>query len=623
MNNSLPMPDQRTNRLQPEVYLSYAGGVNSFAKNHREMGGDTLRHLINGTVRGGWVETRPNFECLDITFQNDTDQTIFQTGKVQGSGYYEYGGGAVMVYAIDGHLFAVDPLSLTVQNIDPDGEQAFSKYSHFVYFQTRAGFLVAGDGTSTQVVVSGASSRLAGTGEVPASLMMADDWGRLVVVDPDRRRIRFSNHELDPDPSRTPLGFQEGNEYYLNAKWFKVPDHIGKIVWVGFMPQLNSDTGTGALLVLGENGTRYYDVSIPRQQWTTQDISGTLLPDIGGIAHRAQVTRNDNLIFSDQYGRIRQFKNAIRDEKTLTVKRFDRPVFGYFENETRDLRRFRCAVEFNERILVTVQPESIWHTDFDRYNVRHRGMVVWNGEVSEAIDERDIDVWDGLWTGIFPACLDVGRFGGREMCLALSVDSDGVNRVYRIHDDGEGRYDIAPDTDGVLQHKLIEMQLLTRQFDFSARDSDYSMLLKSIDRAAIRIGERWGKTHIQGRVISDQELHSRHWFDHRTNADHSICLSDMSIGESHHDPLLQLPGDIADGNDPVHCTPLKNFYKCAVHLVITGWSRIEEMMFSPSDRIQANTQNAKCELPQAKRNTGCRPDFWKYDATTATEKDCC
>lgn len=640
-----PGLDGREGRIQPEMYLSYSGGVNAFAANHREMGFSSVRHLVNGTVRNGWVETRPHFECIVPTYESEEDRATFETGKIQGSAYYRFGVEAVVVYAIDGNLFSFDPIKKRVLNINPPSGRPFSKYSDFVYFSTRAGYLVSGDGVSPQVITEGFSSRFAVSSppqnEVPTGLMMADDWGRLAIVDPDRRRIRFSNHELDPDPSYKPLGFDESTDYYLNAAYFQVPDHIGKIVWIGFMPWLDTDTGAGPLAVLGERGMRYYDVSIDRGQWSTQDISGTMLPNIGGISHRAQVARADTLIFSDQHGRIRNLKNARRDEQTLAVKRFDRKVFPYYERESQDLRKFRVAAEWNERVLVAVEPESVWLRDAEgnnqgRYNVRHRGIVVWNGEVTESADERDNSVWDGLWTGIHPATLDTGNFGlsgtviPQDLCIALSVDSDGKNRPYVIREDGAGKYDIAPrNSAGDLGKKRIEMQLITRQFDFSARDTDYSFELKKLDRGIIRIGERYGQTDIDGRIQSDQDYLSREWFSHKTNADHDLQFAtnsdgvcELQDGRAHHDPKLKLPADTKDGKDPAHCTSLKAFYKASIHLVITGWARLEEMMFEATKQTDPETYNTTCSRPKAKRNYGCKPNLWGYNAREETSVNC-
>jgi len=649
------MPDQRVNPLQPESYLAYTGGMNAFASNHRELGPDTLRHLVNGTVRGGWVETRPHFECMIPVFVDEADKVIWETGKIQGSGYYRFGSDAVMVYAIDGNLLAFDPISKKVTNINPPTGAPFSKYADFVYFSTRSGHLISGDGLGRQVITFGYESRFSKSGdpnnEVPISLMMADDWGRLAVVDPDRKRIRFSNHELDPDPTYSPLAFDETFDYYKGSRFFQVPDHVGKIVWIGFLPWLDTDTGTGPLCVMGERATRYYDVSIDRTQWAVQDISGTMLPNIGGLSHRAQVVRADTLIFSDQHGRIRNLKNARQDESTLSVKRFDRAVFPYFEKEPKDLRKFRIAAEWNERVIIGVQPESRWIREGgipDRYNVRHRGMVVWNGEISEMQDERDLAVWDGLWTGIYPATLDTGQFGvsgtviSTELCIALSVDADGINRPYVIREDGAGRYDIAPRDNGQLARKRIELQMTTRPLDFSSRDGDYSLLLKRLDQGVIRIGERYGKTRMQGYVQSDQDWLEGPWFDHNTNADHDLKFGTVSrtekaecgkevttetcelrIGRPHHDPKIRLPHDYREGQDPIHCTRLTSFYKASVRLVVTGWARIEEFMFSAKKETEENTANhSPCCPEEKKRNTGCNPNYWDYHARTAPPYTC-
>lgn len=620
---SASMPDGRTNRLQPEMYLTYSQGVNAAAQNHREMGPGQLRHLVNGTVRGGWVQTRPAFEFVSQTFETEQDQLIFETGKVQGSAYYQFGRNSVIVYAIDGNLFAVDPADGTTIKINPKEGKPFSRHSHFVYFCQRAGYLISGDGVSLQVVTKGYESRFANprdpANEVPTGLMMADGWGRLAIVDPDRRRIRFSNHEMDPDPGYLPLGFQESFDYYLSTKWFQVPDHIGKIVWIGFVPALNSPNGTGPLAVMGDRGTQAYDVRVDRTQWKTQNISETILPNIGAIAHRAQVVRNDNLIFTDQFGRIRHLKQADRSQQKLTVDRFDRPVYPYYEREPTDLRAWRMAVNWDQRIITTIQPESRWICESgipDRFNIRHRGLAVWNGEVTEETEAKDIDVWDGIWTGIYPTAINTGLFcgdsmtGQTEKCIVLSNDSDGINRLYSIRKDGESRYDVSPD----LAQKRIEMQLVTRQFDFSARDTDYSLLLKRIDRAVIRIGERYGSTKFTGSVLSDQEFLSRPWFTHRTTADHSLMLGEtLTAGRPQQDSKLQLPSDQAEGENPVSCANLKHFYKCNVHLRISGWARIEELALYAKKQIQQHTANTTCEYPEARRNIGCSPALWEYD----------
>ena len=69
-----------------QLFRSYAAGMNAAVEPAGLIRKDELALIVNGTVRNGFLETRPSFEELPLVFSGTIDQLDFINGKYQGIG---------------------------------------------------------------------------------------------------------------------------------------------------------------------------------------------------------------------------------------------------------------------------------------------------------------------------------------------------------------------------------------------------------------------------------------------------------------------------------------------------------------------------------------------------------
>ncbi len=468
--------------------VSYAGGVNAADRNFREVRQDQLSMGVNGTVRDGYFCVRPSFRVVEPTFANGRIEHLVTGGKAQGGHFYPYSGGSYVVFVVNGEILGLDPTSGEVFSLT--GRQVFSKLVPFCYFETKDDKCIVQDGISTPRIIQGRDARVSrlDVGEMPVGRLMADGWYRVALGSRKGRSIRFSDHEMDP--TTDPLYFREEDDLYLfTGRQFEMSSRGGPLVAMAYSPYLDSDTGTGPLIAFKQYETVAYDVSVPRSQWSVVDIQRTILPQLGACSHRAVVSRDTDLVFSDQHGRIRSLSSARRDEAHPHVMALDRSIYPIYRDETPHLRQWRSAVTFDDRILVSVLPKSCpVQGPGGLRNVAHDAIAVLENDVALGYERNNEPVWAGIWTGIHPLWMVSGQFGhgdsesGEEICIVLSRDSDGRNRFYRIGKDATG-YDHAPvASTNRLERKQIEGITVTRWLDFKQPFAQ-----KEIDAAAVML----------------------------------------------------------------------------------------------------------------------------------------
>jgi hypothetical protein len=463
------------------LWLSFAGGMNAAPGPYRLTAEDEAPLIVNGTVRNGWIQTRPPWQVRPLRWDTLTAQRAFERGVFQGGCFYDGPDGPRLVVAFSGEVLILDPAGYTVKAALP--KAPFSKGAPEAFFQQRGKHLVCQDGINPPVILTG-DAAVQGTDPArgfPTGEMMADGWGRTAVVMPGRRRIQFSDHENDPTRDSV-LSFTEDTEYFKNARWFEIPGSLGLITGIIFAPALGRNGDQGPLLVFCEKGVRAYNVSLPRETWTTVDITSTPLPETGGGAPNSLVARGDDVIFTAHDGRIMSLKAALRRDEDARLSLFDNAVWPLYAGGDGTHLFRRWAARHDGRTLVTVEPERVpGNSAEEPTRVRHRGIVALQESPSIV---REAPVWDGLWTGIYPVCLMTGTIKGVPHCWAISLDDDGVHRLYELGTEG-------PDVGEVPRRIETLVKLRASDFDMPYRPKPYAS-------SALRLDEVKGRVTVEG-----------------------------------------------------------------------------------------------------------------------------
>ena len=547
---------------------------------------DEVYYLANATVRSGWAETRPAIQLVKTLWDDDA-QLAFQYGRMQGAGFYSCSAGSFIVYAVEGDILLYDIGSRTMMKAGLD-KRPFSAASPFVWFCQRGKYMIAQDGTSPPVVLNGrkATQGTNPTREVPTGMMMANGWGRLAVVAPNRRWIYFSNHESDPQ-SKSPLAFTEDTAYYLNTKYFEVSSSLGHIVGMAFAPSLNGGNELGPLTVFCENGVVAYDISVARDQWALTDITTTIFTTIGACAHGAIVARGNDILFSDQNGRIQTLRNAISRQEDASIAITDRNVWPLYEHEERSLRSRRMSVRFAQRTLTAVLPEKM-RTNRGDIAVRHRGIIAL--QETPAIQRNP--VWDGVWTGVQPTNIITATVNGIERCFIASLDDDGIQRLYELTAESGADH-------GEHSHSPIPMIV-----GLAGNDLGVPFLPKPHKSAVMRLGAIAGHVGITGYWQQDRGT-PQPWF---TASESAIsCIRGSAAGiefpAPQARPRLNLPS-------PAKSTA---YYEVAPWFKISGQARLEEVTVEATDpKPKPDSVDVSCAKAKTAAVYGCAPSPFDY-----------
>ena len=579
-------------------WLSLAGGMSAVSRNWREAREDQASLLVNATVRSGFAEVRPSFRLFDVAWESPAQHAHFSTGKIQGSGFFRFPLGPRFLYAIDGCLISIDPIARTGAIIPVEKvTRGLARSADFVHFAQRGASVIISDSQNPPLIFNGFEARVADTGdnELKVCASMAEGWGRLAVLSADRRRIFFSNHS--DDPTREPLDFTEGG-YFMTAQYFTLEKSVGRGIALQFMPYLDSGSGLGALVCFCENATLFFDVSKPRETWLTSDIRRNGLPHIGACAHRSIVPVGTDIAFSDHAGRLRTVQSARRDAEQMAFVPFDRALWDIYAQDDPGLRAWRCSIEFDNRLLTTVSP-TLMRTPDGRTRVAHRGIIALELDKGEPFADSEYPIWGGLWTGISPATLDKGLLSplgtlGREMCLALCVDPDGINRLYEISTLQTG-HDLAPNaTTGAGELKSIRSTVASRWID-----GGMPGVLKKLEDSKLTVNGWRGRVSVNGFWQSDSSPPVK-WFTHSKAFAARMSINKCCVIPAAASGATLTPGKLprmAEVTDPITGRGIEQFRKGRAIFQLSGPWKLEEWIAALARQDESPNATVTCESP--------------------------
>jgi hypothetical protein len=409
-----------------------------------------LAKLINGTVRGGNVGTRPSYNSVQLSFESETTRARFERFPIQGGRYYWHPTtDGLLVSSIGGRIFSMNIYG-EVRDLTPESGPNSAQISQ-TWFEQAEQYLVVQNGQDIPIILEGYTSRRAIQGdpnkEVPTGTVMGYGLNRLVVA--NLTRTAFKVGDINGG-STTVLSFTAA-EYLNEAPEFGFPRQLGQIVAITFLSQADTAAGIGACLVIGSRGVLAMDLSQPRTDWLDLDLSRVVLLETGGTGANAIVQANGDLFFRSQQGGIRTLRMARAEQSGWGKTPISREVSNYLGNDSPGLLQFCQMARFDNRIFCTTQPQL---TDG---HPNHLGMVVLNLDLVSSLSGKIAPSWEGVWTGITPTVLATGIFDSEERMLALCHDNDGINRLYEIRK--EESFDIGTTpVPAVLQTKALAFE---------------------------------------------------------------------------------------------------------------------------------------------------------------------
>jgi hypothetical protein len=409
------------------------------------------------TFRGGRVRTRPAFRKIPLSYSvqrhfdsngreggsANSSQSVFETGRIQGASFFDpLDADGCLMTQIDGRLFRVNIRFNNASILDVTPSDRNPKRSDIAYMVQADRFHITQDGTSMPIIYDGSTSRRAVHGEVPPGTIMAYGMGRLIVV--SGPYVSFGDiYGANPsDPSSSVLTFSENN-FLAEGGPAVLPAPLGAPSGMIFLPQQDSSTGQGELLVIAENGVASFYLSIPRSQWKDSAFQRVALLNTGGRGHRARTSINADIWFraTDGWRLYRQARAEIAGWAQVPLST---EIRQFVEADTTWLLKYGSVVHLNQRMIGTANPIP------NQGKPYHPFLTSLDFDVISAFGKASSPAWDGAWRGPKVTILVDGVFQSVPRAFAFGIDENGHNALYEV-----GVEDQVEDWDGPISSYLI------------------------------------------------------------------------------------------------------------------------------------------------------------------------
>jgi hypothetical protein len=406
------------------------------------IGRDQCARADNLIFRGGAPTTRPGVPKIPVTFssqvfyykpdgtagvQADTgavgSEAAFQIGLFQGAQAYSAGGVECIIASIGGRLFQVKIKHATATVDEVKLERRNRSTIPMAYMLQADRFFIVQDNEGKPIIFDGVTARRAGKDEIFTGSIMAYGMGRITLI--RGREIYFGDiFDGSGKGAEDLLKFTETS--FLNEGFpSSLPSFMGKPTGAAFYPQQDTATGTGELLVFGENGAESFFLSLPRERWKDSPFQRTALIDVGALGHRAIVTVNSDLWFRSVDG-WRSYRQARAEANEWAQIPLSTAVRDYTEADTQRLLEYGSAISFNNRLHGTCTPQP------NQGKLYHEGLLSLDFDVISSFGRTRDPAWDGHWSTVRVLQIVKGRFGGRERAFVFALDANNQNAIYEL-----------------------------------------------------------------------------------------------------------------------------------------------------------------------------------------------
>lgn len=445
--------------IKTDGTFSFYGGMD-LSRAPYEIGRQQFVNAVNMAISkvGDNLQPRPGWHWQTIQFNSPKEQRYFETGNVQGAGWYYDGSRDCMAISVGGYVFYLRQttqghwFARCINLGSPNNPNQTKVWT----CRIPGNRIVVSDGQALPFVLGldGNARRTdPSKGELTPCRAMAYVQNRLWFVNESATAVFFS----DQNNALTVFDMIDNNVF-----GFVPPDDRERITAVGQQRYLNFDQNGGELVFSTEKNVYAVNVlaNVPVNEWGENNIGliRLVLPNVGATSAFSFTNYNTNLFFrtgSLGVANYQQLQTQWKNNDELVSNSIE--VDYYYSQDTSWMLDQCYSVNYKGRLLTTVSP-------FLAQTVNN-GFVAWNGLISmnpapyygggQRLPRR----FEGLWTGVRPWAL-IHQESVTERLFCVSYDGDQKNRVYQLSDDD--RYDIGPDDKPVPIKCIVE----TRSFSF-------------------------------------------------------------------------------------------------------------------------------------------------------------
>ncbi len=578
-----------------------------------------LSWMVNGTTRGQFVNCRPGIFNRVLTFLDtlgEVDEALQAAfslnGRWQGAGTYENGSHQASLASIGGRIYVISLQDFSVNDLTPMGDTGNNPNGLQTWWCQAEQYLIIQNGEDDPLIYDGASLRRAhtqakGGTEVPVGTEMAYNNGRLWVTLPNN--MSFVAGDLAyagaTGTAADLLSFTE-NTFLLGGGKFVLSANAGPIRAMCSIAAQDSVTGQGPLQIFTTRGSFSINAPFDRTQWqtTTSPIESISMLAAGAVSQNATVNVNGDIWFRSPDG-VRSFMIARREHGTWVNTPVSTEMSRLFDRDNTSLLPYSSAVNFDNRWLVTAQPQLILKESVLR-GIGHNGIGVLDfypiSGMASSLGGASMPNWDGVWTGLTVLqLLQIGSDTTRCFAFTINPESSAIE-LWEFSKDQRFDNRINP----------ISWFFETPAYGFV--DGGWS--LKRFNYADVWFDRLAGNVSFTAYYREDAYPFWIPYHSWSVCAEVEACdISDCHIPNTaeQYRSRVRLPELSADSCDTITNKPHRDGFRFQFRLGITGFCRVRQLRLL-STNIPEDVVGA-CPSEEACSNyDGCNGDDFSYTA---------
>jgi len=351
----------------------------------------------------------------------------------------------------------------------------------FAYFFQAEQFGILLQGKENPIIFDGAFARRSAgdsNNEIPPGYVGSYINGRIWISTPTRNAYLAGDLVGDRTSGTQSNSFVDsvlkftGNTYLNEGGTFSTPSNSGPITGIIGSTQLDTSLGQGPVMIFTTNTVFTNQAPVDATVWKDLQypIQTVAQVDYGAMSPRSIVNVNSDAWYRSIDG-VRSFIVARRNFNGGwgNVPMSDE-MFRVFSRDSEGLLEYGSAVNFDNRLLFTCQPEST------EYGVVHKGLAVINFDEISGMFNKSNPCWEGIWTGLKVFQIIRGRVGGNERTFMIALGTAGELELWELEMDGiSDSYMHEVDGNITVTHTPIQSTIETRSFNFGT-PFEYKML---------------------------------------------------------------------------------------------------------------------------------------------------
>jgi hypothetical protein len=417
---------------------------------------------VNVTTKRGTLSPRPGFWDKTLVFQQGSLKTdfgyfrsyedIWRGGKFQAAIPFPQGPDNFIITVVSGLIFKINVLTLAVSILST--EIKLNQYASRINWSYAAGKIVLFDYPDYPVIIDGnkltraSQNHKIGTQpapQVPISVLGAYNQNRLFVANAG---VEFTAGDPVGDLAtpEAPITFTEvftpSSDFFRQVFSLPVDEALYPITAMGFLQQIDANTGIGPMFIASQKKVYYYRTDQPRTNWGQGEFGEVLLANAGMPGPRAFVNVNSDIVFLSGEGKLHAMSTSRNDTQRWGDVPISREVDDFLKFNDPSLIRLAVLGYFDNHIYISANPYRIQALDRSQRPVTdyaHGGFVILEIDQISSFLEQGSPVWAGLWTGINP--MEFVTVGDRAFVFSKDgCGTSGFNALYEIKRDAT--YDI-------------------------------------------------------------------------------------------------------------------------------------------------------------------------------------